>query len=124
MCKLDIPWEHVVSKNAKLTVVHGRPRLSTKYKNAKEAIYWLAMTVWQVPADWPVRVDVKVYPPDRRHYDIFNVTQLIFDGLEGAAYLNDYQIADGRVRRMDIDKQKPRVEVTVQPFTNSLPSST
>jgi Holliday junction resolvase RusA-like endonuclease len=124
MCKLTIPWEYVVSKNDKLTVVNGRPRLSTKYSKAKDAICWLGKGVWGKPATWPVTVEVLVFPPNRRHYDIFNVTQLIFDGLQGAAYEDDFQIDYGAVKRMDIDKDNPRVEVTVKPFTDSLPSST
>jgi len=123
MCKVDIPWRHVVSKNDKLTVVRGRPRLSTKYKNAKEAICWLGKAVWGKPATCPVAVEVLVFPPNKRHYDIFNVTQLIFDGLEGAAYEDDFQINYGSVKRMDIDRENPRVEVTVKPFTGGLPSS-
>ena len=124
MCRVTIPWSHCVSKNDKLTVVRGRPRLSTKYKNAKEAICWLGKATWSKPATWPVAVEVLVFPPNKRHYDIFNVTQLIFDGLEGAAYEDDYQISYGSVKRMDIDRDNPRVEVTVQPLTDSLLSST
>lgn len=118
---LAIPWEHIVSKNDKLTVVRGRPRLSTKYKNAKEAIGWLGRAKWKQPHTGPVRVDVGVYAPNKRRYDIFNVTQLIFDALEGSAYENDFLIAYGTVQRMDIDRENPRVEVTVQPFTRHLP---
>ena len=121
MCTLEIPWQHIVSKNDKHTLVRGRPRLSTKYKNAKEAIGWLGKTIWAEPADWPVYVEVRVFAPDKRHYDIFNVTQLIFDGLEGAAYVDDFQINKGTVIRMAIDKENPRVEVTVTPFVEMLP---
>jgi Holliday junction resolvase RusA-like endonuclease len=118
--KVSIPWKHIVSKNEKITVWQGRPRLSTKYRTAKTAINWLGKSVWKEPLDVPVRVDVYVFAPDRRHYDIFNVTQLIFDGLEGAAYEDDFLITYGTVKRMDIDKRNPRVEVAVQPFTRHL----
>jgi Holliday junction resolvase RusA-like endonuclease len=54
-----------------------------------------------------------MYPPDLRHRDLFNVTQCIFDGIEGAVYVDDWQIDLGVVIRADRDKDNPRVTVEV-----------
>lgn len=49
-----------------------------------------------------VKVDVELYPPDRRRRDVDNYLKVMLDALEhGGAYENDSQIVELRVRKLD-----------------------
>lgn len=114
---IEIPWRYVVSKNRKSTVwSNGRIALSTKYSNAKDSIHKIAKLQSheqgvKVPCTDRVGLELQVYPPDKRHRDIFNVTQCIFDGIEGTFYEDDWQIDHGLVLRCPVDRERPRVVV-------------
>lgn len=113
--EFDLPWDHIVSKNRKYTVTRGgRVILTAQYRDAKEALNLIGMSQYK---DDPIEGDVKirfdVFVPDNRRRDVFNVTQIIMDALEGIAYNDDKQIKDGRVINVGLDKDNPRVEVTV-----------
>ena len=50
-----------------------------------------------------LRIEVEVYPPDRRRRDIDNVQKALLDALEhGGAYRDDSQIV-----KLEIEKHKP-----------------
>ena len=50
----------------------------------------------------PLRLEIEVYPPDRRRRDIDNLQKGLIDALEhGGLYDNDYQIADLRIKRRE-----------------------
>jgi Holliday junction resolvase RusA-like endonuclease len=117
--KIVVPWEHCISKNNKVTVWgKGRPALTAQYRNAKEAIHWIAKeqiknrTKFEVP----VRIEFYVYEPNRRRRDILNYTQIICDGIEGVAYDNDARIHYVIVKRCGVDKDNPRIEVRVKAY--------
>lgn len=116
--KIGIPWEHCISKNNKTTVWgKGRPALTAKYRDAKEAIYLAAKEQTKAPMfECPVRIVFKVYEPNRRRRDILNYTQVICDGIEGVVYANDAQIHYVIVRRCGLDKENPRIELEVTEY--------
>jgi len=118
-----IPWEHVVSKNQKITVWNGRrPALTGAYRAAKEAVHELAKEqVDQEPYDSSVKIEFHMYPPDRRRRDILNYTQLICDGIEGIAYTNDWRIDEALIVRGGVDKLDPRVEVRIYGYEERRP---
>jgi Holliday junction resolvase RusA-like endonuclease len=60
----------------------------------------------------PVRVTLHVYRP-RRRGELDNIQKVLLDSLTGVVYRDDEQIAELHAYRHE-DKQKPRVEVTVE----------
>ncbi len=48
----------------------------------------------------PLRVEIEVYPPDRRRRDIDNVQKALLDALEhGRAFRDDSQIVELKIER-------------------------
>lgn len=113
--KVTLPWSCVISKNRKYTVTrNGRMILSKAYREGKEKIYVVARKSYKgEPLEGDVSIEFVMYLPDKRRRDILNVTQIICDGLEGIAYEGDHQIAEFYGVRIEVDKDNPRVEVTV-----------
>ena len=98
----------------------GRPALTAAYRNAKEAIWLVAKGQADAqPIEGPVKIVFNVYEPNKRRRDILNYTQVICDGIEGVAYLNDAQIHYVIVRRCGLDKENPRIEVEVTDYALS-----
>ncbi len=123
--KVTIPWEHCISKNNKVTVWgKGRPALTAKYRNAKEAIFLIAKEQTSAPPySVPVKVTFTVYEPDRRRRDILNYTQVICDGIEGVVYDNDALIHYVTVKKAGVDKENPRIELRISKYApKRLPS--
>lgn len=118
MIKVSIPFEHLASKNEKFNVWRGRPRLSDKYKDGKEAINKIAkkeIPKKHKPYDEPVMIEMVFHMPNKIRRDILNYTQQICDGLEGAVYTNDCHIAHAIIIRDKVSKSNPRVDITVLP---------
>lgn len=67
------------------------------------------------PLDGELAVVIRWYR-QRRVGDVDNRTKTTLDVLAGIAYVDDGQVADLRVLRID-DGSRPRVEVTVGPLT-------
>jgi len=117
--KIVIPWEHVVSKNNKFTVWRrGQPALTKAYRESKEEIRKRAAEQVGKNKPYNVRVEIRfdLYAPDRRRRDILNYMQILCDGIEGVAYDNDCLIDYAVVRRMEPDKENPRVEIKVKKY--------
>ncbi len=121
MVKIIIPFAHLTSKNDKFDVWGGRPRLSVKYRDGKKAINKLAKKQLKKkkPYHEPVMVSMVFHMPDNIRRDILNYTQQICDGLEGAAYVNDWFITHAVIERGAVDKKNPRVEIVVIPTTEN-----
>ena len=62
----------------------------------------------------PVEVSLDVYFPDKRRRDLDNVLKAVMDALNGVAYQDDSQIVRLKVVRL-VDRDNPRVEVTINP---------
>ena len=61
-----------------------------------------------------LRVEVVAHAPDHRRRDLDNLHKATLDALEHAAvYADDGQIDDLRIRRGDVDKDNPRLEVVI-----------
>lgn len=61
------------------------------------------------------RVTVAAYMPDARRRDVDNVLKASLDALTAArVYEDDSQIVKLTVERMGIDRDRPRLEVTVE----------
>lgn len=76
--------------------------------------------MWQVKAQWKkgvqtvdIILDIKLYFKDKRKHDWDNYHKIAMDSMEGIVYKDDNQIQDARVRKY-IDKERPRIEITVK----------
>ncbi len=62
---------------------------------------------------WAVRI--QVFFGDRRRRDVDNVAKSILDALNKVVYWDDHQVSTLVVQRMEVDRDNPRVEVTLSP---------
>ena len=118
--KISIPFEHCVSKRDKYTKWQGgKIALSTKYRSAKLAVNYIARAHREQgagPLEGPVEMRGVTHFPDRRRRDIHNYIQLIADAIEGVAYENDNQINKLVWERGEIDRERPRIDLTLYPL--------
>lgn len=70
-------------------------------------------TGWTCPQAEKVVVELTVYWPDRRRRDTHNLHKLLCDAIEGVA-VDDDRWALVRDVDFDVDRDDPRVEVTVR----------
>lgn len=110
-----VPFDALVGDNHRLIPARGRLIASSKYRDAKEALRL------RLRAHRPklrlhtgyVALDCVFYWPDQRKRDTTNYAKMLCDALTGIAYADDVQIADARYRRGGVDRQNPRVEITI-----------
>lgn len=122
--KLRLPWSTLLPDNEKWVPVLGRnnkPKLllTEPYRERKARIE--AVVREQVgdapPFTVPVRLEARVYEPDRRvRRDIGNFGKLVQDALTAIAYADDSLIDDLRWIRAGVDIDAPRVEIHIQPL--------
>ena len=69
------------------------------------------------PLSVPVRVELLVYPPDKRRRDIANVEKEVADALQRNGVLeDDFLIDELFIKRMPVCGESPRVEVLIIPL--------
>lgn len=84
----------------------------SKVRQAKEAIGWEARSQYRgEPLDGPLKVEIRLYWPDKRKHDVDNIKTLL-DALSGVIWIDDGQIEDLHIRKFH-DKSNPRVEMEV-----------
>lgn len=119
---LTLPWDVLVPDNRKYTVSRGRIILTTEYRHAKQWIYEIALADraqkrWR-PIDGRIALHAVVYEPDAsRVRDVCNFAKLVQDGLACECYEDDGQIDDARWIRGGIDRNNPRMEITLTPLS-------
>lgn len=120
---LTIPWDVLVPDNAKYgaTLMNRKPRLytTTEYKHAHKWIYEIAMVAMKGsrPLQGTLALKAVMYEPNRsRVRDLSNYCKLVHDGLSGEVYDDDGQLDDVQWIRGGVDKDNPRVEITVSPL--------
>ncbi len=87
------------------------PRATKAYE---ESVGWPARAAGiHKPYMGAVRLEIAGWLPNRRRRDIGNCANSILDGLNGVAWVNDSQMVELVVRR-DVDRHRPRAEVTVE----------
>lgn len=119
--EIVLPWEdHIVSKNNKRAMWSGgRPAQTSEWTDGLSNIEKAAEN--QIPEDFepydePVAVTILLWEPTGHHRDISNYTQIIYDGLEGVVYTDDYHINYASVGRAGIDRDIPRAVVYIAPI--------
>lgn len=110
-----VPFDALVSANERLMPARGRLISSEKYRDALGALHlrFKAHRPKIKLIEGDVCLDFHFYWPDKRKRDTSNYTKMIEDALNGVAYYDDQQIADGRKRR-SYDRANPRVELSIR----------
>jgi Holliday junction resolvase RusA-like endonuclease len=95
--------------------------LTTRYRQGKEAVFLLAVAQTNPPRPvFPleaVEVGLVFFMPDKRRRDPTNLLKGLLDALEGAVYSDDKQIEALSWRKGALDRENPRVEITISPLT-------
>lgn len=112
---LTIPWDHLVSDNER----HRRRGPSGRaYKVGKEAMRLVCLD--QVRGERPrfpkgtkLALQARFHPPDRRRRDVTNLLKGMLDAMQGIVYADDFDLVDLSVQRVEMDREEPRVEITV-----------
>lgn len=107
-----VPWQRTATHNGrKLT-----PKAQREYQRRVRAVGSVAVRQRHWPMDARFAVELVVYEPDARRRDCDNELKTILDSLNGITWLDDSQVDVACVVRR-IDRERPRVEVTVAPMT-------
>ena len=81
---------------------------------------WRNRTRWIPTTERKVIANIWTYWPDNKIHDTHNLYKVLFDGLEGILYDNDFWVI---VRQQDfsVDSDNPRVEIALELFTAEVP---
>ena len=114
-----VPYSAMCPDNDRFCVPNGRGRmvLTARYRKAlvdvaAAAARAMVGTSWRM-TDQAVQIEVRAFLPDKRVRDVSNFAKLAGDALSGYAYFDDVQIVESRFRKMGLDRDNPRVEITV-----------
>ena len=116
---LTLPWDVMTPDNRRFHPGRGHV-LTARYRQGKEAVYLLVMS--QVKAPRPVfpveavQVSLDFFMPDKRRRDPTNLLKGLLDALEGVVYSDDKQIETLSWRKAGLDRENPRVELTIGPL--------
>jgi Holliday junction resolvase RusA-like endonuclease len=95
--------------------------LTTRYRQGKEEAFLLAVAQTKPPRPvFPVEaveVSLLFFMPDKRRRDPTNLLKGLLDALEGAVYSDDKQIEALSWRKGALDRENPRVEITISLLT-------
>ncbi len=115
--EMELPW--CPSANHYL-MVSGKSRfLSPAAKKFRKDVEYLAFLFSmeqhiQLPLTGRLRVDVKLYPPDKRKRDIDNCSKNLLDALQhGDVFVDDNQVDELYLKRCTTDAPHGRIEIIV-----------
>lgn len=98
MIELELPYPP--SANHYYRRVGPRTLISREGRRFRERVCLLLAATGVRPLRGPLRIEISIYPPDRRKRDVDNAIKAINDSLEhGGAFEDDSQIEDLRIRR-------------------------
>ena len=102
-----------VPVNQKYTISRGKNILTSRYRDAKEAIAWEAKSQWRgEPLEGEVCLNIVQYFGDNRKRDIDAFLKILLDALSGVLYQDDSQITELNVVK-EIDLTNPRVIISI-----------
>lgn len=116
-CRLvvTLPWSADLSVNH----LYGRSGGRTFLKDPPRA--WRAALAWNVRAHYHrlrrcprITVSWRAWAPDHRRRDVSNLSKVILDGVADGLDLDDSVFSTGEVEPIQVDVERPRIEVTVQ----------
>lgn len=117
--KLTIYGRCPSKKNSRQVVCRGaRPYSfpSKQYQDWEEENLWRLKTQHQETIEHIQGIEMVIYPPDKRKADLSNKFESIADLLVSAQILEDdnwFVVPDVHLKFGGVDKNNPRVEVTV-----------
>ena len=83
-------------------------------------VAWCALSAGlSTPLTGDVRLEIRLWLPDRRRRDVDNIAKAIADGLNGIAWEDDSQVTSLSVSRAGIDRDCPRAEVRIDQMAES-----
>lgn len=95
--------------------VRGRTLISEAGRIYRQLVIQEALVARPVRFEGPLRVSISAWLPDSRRRDADNMLKAPLDALTHAGYIDDdSQILDLRIRKAGIDRQRPRLEVTIE----------
>ena len=122
--RLTLPWSVLVPVNRRTNPagwgkMRGRQFLTREYRGAQRTAELLVQS--QVRGKRPrftapVAMTLRFYEPDRRRRDPSNLLKLVEDALTGVVYDDDSRIHRQTWERAGVDRDNPRVEITVAPI--------
>lgn len=118
MIRLTLPWSVLCSVNQRTNPIAGRQYLTKRYRAALQNASTLVMG--QVRGKRPkypegrVGVHFDFHPPDARRRDVGNFVKLPEDAMTGIVYADDSQIVRTTIQEKPIDREEPRVVITVR----------
>lgn len=122
---VTLSWNALARDNEKYGVYRGRMLLTSKYRDAKRLAHEQARMQCRGASPLTARLKMvcRLYEPDRRVRDIVNYAKMVQDALRGTIYEDDSQVDNAEWVRAGVDKDHPRLEVSVFPLSPSpLPS--
>lgn len=116
-----IPWKFLAQANHRLLPVvrGGKAKLITApgYRAAKEMAEWHIKKHWKgQPVTIPLALHARCYFPDRIRRDAVNLSKMVDDAMSGIVFKDDSQIHKETWERTGIDRENPRVEITLEPM--------
>lgn len=119
---VKLPWHPCgVPLNARLVYHQGRFHTADRWDEGLNHARTLVMA--HAPTGKPdpeglYRVGITLYRPDNRRRDVDGMAKLPLDALEGGVVEDDSQVRDLRVRDGGVDRENPRLVVTVEPLAD------
>jgi Holliday junction resolvase RusA-like endonuclease len=114
-----LPWDVLTPDNRRFHAGRGHV-LTGRYRQGKEAIYLLALSQTKPPRPvFPtehLEVNLTFFMPDKKKRDPTNLLKGLLDALEGVVYNDDKQIDALSWRKVALDRENPRVEITAGPL--------
>lgn len=120
MLTLTLPWAAVIHDNHRFIAIRvgrkARLIASPEYREKKEVAETLLCAQWHhtPKLEGDLKLHAMCYFPDRRKRDSGNYRKLITDSLSGIAYADDSQLVCETWERGEIDRDNPRIEITLE----------
>lgn len=114
MIRLELPWPPSV--NLIWRSVKGRVLLSREGREYRRLVGNIVM-IGRHPSMGrsAVKMTVDAYMPDNRRRDIDNLNKAACDALQAArVFEDDSQIVELHIRKAGIDRNRPRLDVTLE----------
>lgn len=115
MTKIELPYppsvNHYWGQKGKIRF------LTAKAKQFRQEVVQIILDeAKDIDYDGPVKLDITLYPPDKRKRDIDNTLKPILDALEHAnVYTNDVNVHELSVRKKPFEgRDKARAEVGIK----------
>ena len=118
--RVILPWAAVLHDNHRFIAIRmgkkARLSASPEYREKKEVAETLLCAQWHGKAKLAgdLRLHAKCFFPDRRKRDSGNYRKLITDCLSGIAYSDDSQLVSETWEKAEIDRDNPRIEITLE----------